>query len=121
MQEPSHLTLSQAARVVPSSVSPNCVWRWCRRGVLARTGERIKLQHVRIGGKLFTKAKWIEEFGERLAEADARYFDLADKPDDCTNFVPPPRRRRVTHSAILDNRRRKHLAQVRRELEDAGL
>lgn len=105
-QEP--ISLINAARIAPGDVSPNCIWRWCRRGVLSRSGERIKLQHVRIGGKLFTKAKWIEEFGERLAEADAEYFDRADVPDPMP-APAPPRRRRITHSTILDERRREQL------------
>jgi len=116
-----HLTLNQAARIAPGNVSPNCLWRWCRRGVLSRSGERIKLKHVRIGGKLFTMAKWIEDFGERLAEADAKYFELSDEPDGCAELASPPRRKRVTQSAVADDRRREHLSQVRRELEAEGL
>lgn len=70
------LTLSQAARFVPGKTSPNAVWRWCRRGVLARSGERVHLQHVRLGGKLLTTRRWLDEFGERLAAADKTYFNL---------------------------------------------
>lgn len=71
-----YLTLSQAARFVPGRTSPNAVWRWCRRGVLARSGERVHLQHVRLGGKLLTTRRWLDEFGERLAAADKTYFNL---------------------------------------------
>jgi hypothetical protein len=42
--------------------------------VLARSGERVHLRHERVGGKLFTTRAWIEEFGRRLAEADAAHF-----------------------------------------------
>jgi len=41
-----HLTLMQAAKLAPGRPSGNCIWRWCRRGVLARSGERIRLEHI---------------------------------------------------------------------------
>ena len=66
-----HLTLSQASKITPGRPSTNCIWRWCRYGVLSRTGERVYLQHIRVGGKVFTRAEWIEDFGRTLAEADA--------------------------------------------------
>ena len=116
-----HLTLNQAARISPGNVSPNCLWRWCRRGVLARSGDRVKLRHVRIGGKLFTTAGWIEEFGERLAEADAKYFELSGESDHSAAVPPSSRRRRATQSTIKAERRREHLAEVRRELDAEGL
>lgn len=90
------LTLSQAARIAPGGPSPNCVWRWCRRGVVARTGDRVRLQHVRIGGKLFTSARWLDEFGQRLADADAKYFEIGDQESgDERSAVSPSQRRRA--------------------------
>lgn len=74
----NYLTLHQAATLVPGETSANCIWRWCRKGVLARTGHRLRLQHVRIGGKLYTTAGWVSEFGQLLAEADANYFRIGD-------------------------------------------
>jgi len=47
--------------------SANCIWRWCRKGVLSRAGKRVRLRHVRIGGKIFTEAEWLNEFGQSLA------------------------------------------------------
>jgi hypothetical protein len=81
-----HITLSQAAKIAPGRPSINCLWRWCRRGVIARSGERVRLQHVRVGGKIFTAALWLEEFGRQLAEADQRYFDLAESAAAHMNF-----------------------------------
>lgn len=117
--EHDHISLNEAARIAPGDVSPNCIWRWCRRGVLSRSGERIKLQHVRVGGKLFTTAQWIEEFGQRLAEADADYFDRTEGAP--ASPQPQTPRRRARRSARCDDRRREELAQVRRELEAEGL
>jgi hypothetical protein len=45
---------------------------------LARSGDRVRLQHVRIGGKLYTTIDWVVLFGQVLAEADASYFRLDD-------------------------------------------
>ncbi|MBL9149404.1 MAG: DUF1580 domain-containing protein [Phycisphaerae bacterium] len=75
----SHITLGDAAKLAPGRPSTNCIWRWCRRGVLSRGGERIRLQHVRAGGKIFTTAEWVDQFVRRLAEADAAYFDRRDQ------------------------------------------
>ena len=118
------VTLSQAARIAPGSVSPNCVWRWRRRGVLSRMGERVRHEHVRIGGKLYTTPRWIEKFGRRLAEADAAYFDTTgDEPQR----APAPaqraqaRARRRTRCVVTDQQEAERRARVRAELEAEGL
>ncbi len=117
------LTLSQAARVAPGSPTPNCIWRWCRRGVIARSGRRIRLEHVRVGGKLFTSAEWLESFGRRLAEADADYFDNeeADAPRDKGPALPKQRARRLVRRSSNDEATQARRARVRAELEAEGL
>jgi len=118
------LTLSQAARIAPGGPSPNCIWRWCRRGVIARSGDRVRLQHVRIGGKLFTTARWLDEFGQRLADADATYFELGDgEADEAPAESSSPQRRKkrpppAAQSTDVDEARR---ARIREELEAEGL
>ena len=103
----SWLTLSQAARLAPGSPSPNCIWRWCRRGVVARSGERVRLQHARLGGRLFTTLRWVREFGEKLAQADEAYFETP---------APAPGQRRHDFDG-----RKPSPAQVRAELDAEGL
>lgn len=68
------ITLTEAAKITPGRPSTNCLWRWCRRGVLSRGGERIRLEHRRIGGKIFTALDWLEEFDDwaRLCEKGLR-------------------------------------------------
>ena len=123
-EDNEHLSLSQAARMAPGQPTPNCIWRWCRRGVKARTGERIRLEHVRIGGKLFTTRRWINEFGKHLAEADRAYFDIdeevSDHPARPSGHQPAPGGRRRSSLPANDQR----LARRRRieeELEAEGL
>jgi hypothetical protein len=117
------LTLSQAARIAPGAPTPNCVWRWCRRGVMARSGRRIRLEHVRVGGKLFTSVRWLDSFGRRLAEADADYFDNEEVDSSCDPEPEPPKkkeRRRVRRSSTEEATESRR-ARVRAELEAEGL
>jgi hypothetical protein len=118
-----YLTLTEAARIAPGRPAPNCVWRWCRRGVLSRAGERVRLQHVRIGGTIYTTARWLEEFGGKLAEADAKYFTLCDAAAEAARAAAPissaPRRR--ASAAQVDEQRRVELAAIRRRLDAEGL
>ena len=87
-EQEQFITLTEAAKGAPGRPSTNCIWRWCRKGVLSRAGERIRLQHARIGGKIFTTTKWFDEFGQRVATADAQYFD-ANQPPSITRRRRP--------------------------------
>ncbi len=114
------ITLAEAAKIAPGRPSTNCVWRWCRKGVLSRGGDRIRLQHQRVGGMIFTTAAWLEEFGHALAEADTKYFELCEAAADAARSNEPPRRRR-SHRSARDDQRKRQLAEVNRELDAAGL
>lgn len=92
------ITLAEGAQHVPGRPTANCLWRWCRRGVLARDGSRIRLQHVRVGGRVMTSVDWIRDFGKRLSEADAAYFDAKiartqQTPPRAAQFDAPKRPR----------------------------
>lgn len=118
------ITLTEAAKVAPGRPSTNCMWRWCRRGVLARGGERIRLEHRRIGGKIFTSLPWLEEFGWRLAEADARYFDLCEAAAEAAAAQEPPIPRRRRHRVIppsLEQDDLREVEEAERELDEAGI
>ncbi len=108
-----HLTMAQAAKVVPGHPSPNCLWRWCRKGVKSRSGERVHLQHVRLGGVIYTTAAWVEEFSRRLAQADASHFELGQRD------IMVPRSCRSQPSS--NKQRQAQLEQVEMELAEAGL
>ena len=106
-----YITLTQAAKLAPGRPSVNCIWRWCRKGVLARSGQRVNLQHVRIGGKLFTTAAWLSQFGQALADADANYFRLDGKP---VIPVSAPRGR-------SEKERQSAIGKAERELAEMGV
>jgi len=112
-----HLTLTEASKIAPGRPSTNCIWRWCRRGVLSRTGERVYLRHVRVGGKIFTTACWMDEFGSRLAEADAEHFRLAEDDTRPAAASSRPKRRRER----FEQHRRETIENANQELDDAGL
>ena len=79
MSKPKYLTLSDAARIVPGRPCSKTLWRWARRGLTARTGRKVHLRHVRIGGRVYTTAEWLETFYEQLAEADLEHHALPDE------------------------------------------
>ena len=72
-EEPSDkklLSLAEAAKELPRvsgrKASTNAIWRWCRKGIKSRSGQRIHLEHVRLGGKLYTTAEWVVALGKKL-------------------------------------------------------
>ncbi len=111
MDASDYLSLSAAAKQAPGRPSANCIWRWCRKGVLARNGKRVRLRHIRTGGKIYTTARWLQAFGEKLAQADAEHFDLDARP-----AVPRKSNRRRT-----DRRRQMAIERAERQLRRAGV
>lgn len=119
----SLITLTEAAKITPGRPSTNCLWRWCRRGVLSRGGERIRLEHRRIGGKIFTASDWLDEFGRKLAEADTRHFDLCQAEASAAAAMEPriPRRRRRTEPSAADHEDLRDVEDAERELDEEGI
>jgi len=116
-----HITLSQAAKLAPGRPSSNCVWRWCREGVKAASGTRVRLKHVRFGSRIYTTRQWLNDFGLALAEADAAHFNRDEEsPATEPSRHSCKRSRRVSRSGGADEARRRHL-EAERELEEAGL
>jgi len=119
-----HITLTQAAKLAPGRPTPNCVWRWCREGVKAASGERVRLKHTRFGSRIFTTRQWLNDFGQALAEADAAHFDRTKelatrqraKPLSTKRNTRQPRR---GTNACSDAQRRHERAM--QELEAEGL
>jgi len=83
------LTLPQAAKLVPGRPHASTLWRWCRRGVKARDGVRVRLAHQRYGQRVFVTEAAIERFAAELAEHDADGFDA----EDDRKIVTPPKSR----------------------------
>jgi hypothetical protein len=91
MTQEDYITLGEAAKLAPGRPSVNACWRWARKGVKARSGQRIRLRHIRAGGRVLTTAAWVEQFTRELADADAEHFDAeADKPKQTSTDKPEP-------------------------------
>lgn len=116
-----YITLSQAARLAPGRPSSNCVWRWCREGVKAASGQRVRLKHMRFGSRIYTTRLWLHDFGLALAEADAIHFDRPERGASAVDTRPSrrPFRRSSPRNAANESQRR-HL-EAEQELEEAGL
>jgi hypothetical protein len=69
------IPLAQAARRLPNRPHVSALWRWCRLGIRGRGGDRVRLEHTRIGMRLYTTEAWLADFGRRLEEADREHFD----------------------------------------------
>ena len=103
-----YLDLTEAAKLAPGRPHVASVWRWCRRGVKVRgSGERVTLQHIRAGGRLYTTAADLERFFQAVSAADAQHFQ-ADEPT--------PAHRRTT-----SGQREKQIAGAERRLAARGI
>jgi hypothetical protein len=77
------VSLSQAARLLPPGrgerpVTLSCLLRWILRGARSPSGERVRLEAVRLGGRWLTSREALQRFAEALTPR------LADTQ-------PPPR------------------------------
>ena len=104
-----YLSLSQATKVIPGNPNVCSVWRWIRRGVKCRNGLRIKLDHRRIGGKMFVTPTGLDDFFRRTAAADQEFYDQQDaQPEPVAKPASPSRRQR-------------RIDQARQQLAEAGI
>lgn len=88
MLQSNYLSCAEAARLCPGSIKPNpaTIWRWARKGVRARNGKRVCLEHVRVGAKIYIPPEAIPAFFKAIADADSEHFQaVADAAD-----VAPP-------------------------------
>jgi hypothetical protein len=110
----SYLSLSEVAAIAPGRPHVSAVWRWCRKGVLARNGERVKLRHIRVGARVFVPDGALEEFAQTLAQADATYFD-GHAPSSTAARAPTTCRGRT------EDQRNRDIDAARRRLEQKGV
>jgi hypothetical protein len=79
------ISLAAAARCMPagrngSPCSLGCVLRWVLRGARSPSGQRVRLEALRLGGRWITSREAIQRFGERLTPP----LDIGD-----TSVSPP--------------------------------
>lgn len=94
-----YLSLNEVSAMLPGRPGTGAIWRWCRRGVKSRTGERIRLQHARAGRKIVVQRGWLDRFLSDLAAADMPVLERAASP------APNPE-----HERAVDDLRRRGVA-----------
>ena len=64
------LPLQEVCRLLPSHTGKPLafatVWRWVQTGVKSPTGERVRLQACKLGGRLLTSKTALDEFMKAL-------------------------------------------------------
>lgn len=116
MQEEQQISLSQAAKRVPSRPNTSTLWRWCNKGIPTAGGGRVYLEHRRWGRRIFTTPDALEKFARELAEAEqARYAAEEDARRDMSREgLSTPRTRSAAE-------REQAVKQAERELDAAGV
>jgi hypothetical protein len=106
------VSLSTAAKYCPGRPNASTLWRWARKGIKARSGARIRLEHRRVGGKIFVTIDSLNRFFENVAGADVEYFEKQSEAksnfQERTIDKPPSKSRR-------DNQIREAEAFLRKE------
>jgi hypothetical protein len=100
----SILSLAAAARMLPPGrrgrpVSLSCILRWIVDGVKLRSGETVRLEGFRLGGRWLTSIEALERFAAR---------QTPDPVDRHAAMRPPAGRQRAS-------------ARAQRELEKIGM
>lgn len=110
----STLSLSQAACELPKlggrKLHASSLWRWARKGVRG-----VKLEYVRLGGRILTSREALARFAQRLAEADEREDAGAPIEGEPTEYRQPVTKGRTPQQ------RAKAIECARAELNYAGL
>lgn len=79
------ISLAQAAAACPgrrtaARLAPSTIFRWLSRGVRAASGDRVRLEAVRLGGRWVTSSEALARFVRRLTSPDAGLIAVARPP-----------------------------------------
>ena len=58
-------------RVPGAKFTPVVIWRWMTKGALNTAGQRIRLEHAKLGRKLITSRQALCRFSNRLSATHA--------------------------------------------------
>ena len=90
------ISLATAAKMLPGSrgakhVSPATMFRWCSDGITSAAGERVRLEHIRAGGRLLT-----------TKQAMMRFLEALTAVPDAAPVRSPAQRRRDSQKAAKE-------------------
>ncbi len=101
------LTLPQAAACLPriggKKLHASTVWRWARRGL-----HGIRLETRRVGGRMVTSKRALEDFTKTLANLPPE-----ERPSAPVSVLPPRMR--------AERQRQRDIAKAEAELKAAGV
>jgi hypothetical protein len=106
------VTLAEAARHIPARsgkrIHCSTIWRWHAKGVWTRSGRRVRLEALRLGGRVLTSVEALERFGVELAAANL----IDDEPAPSRSSRPrtPSKKQRAAE-----------IERAVAECEDAGI
>jgi hypothetical protein len=66
------ITAKQASAMLGYAVKPPCIRKWMTEGLENGT---ILLTHLRIGGRLYTRAVWLTEFMQLVSDSKSAESD----------------------------------------------
>lgn len=72
------VSLTEAAKLLPTRPNASTLWRWCLKGILSPNGQRIRLKHLRCGRVIMTNLDNLEAFFESLAQAGIEQFEKVE-------------------------------------------
>lgn len=64
---------AEAAKRLPEStkgkrVHISCLYRWANGGLIGRAGELVRLETVKVGGRVYTSVEALQRFFDRLSD-----------------------------------------------------
>lgn len=93
------LTLEEAAYTLPRPPHMTTIWRWCRKGL-----NGIRLEYLRIGGRIYVPREALEAFGRARAAADREPSPIP-RPRDVVNWTLRRRRSEAERQAAIEEAR----------------
>ena len=116
----NYLSLSEVAAIAPGRPHTATVWRWCRRGIRARSGVRVRLEHLRVGGRVFVEKKALDRFFASLTDSPESRGPLRHvRGIESSRRGCRIERKRLRHSSSSD--RLASIDTAERECEGEGL
>lgn len=66
--KPDHLTVRKLIALIPNHPNQSTVFRWCKKGLIAPNGERVRLEHSKAGGRMVVTPAAYREFKRKLGQ-----------------------------------------------------
>lgn len=82
------ITLTEASKAIPGRPSTSTIWRWIRSGIRISGGSRVRLEHIRVGRRIFISREDLSAFFRMVARSDWPRGSGHDPASDAASKVP---------------------------------